>query len=266
MKKYTFLTSFRFLALLSLLFLSFSCQNNQSSTAVEVSTESSEAEPIPEVVPQAPTATLEPFEFSDCTPLMEDDSGCSCDFRPEKGNYKSSLFISNIEETACVKVNGSIQILAGGRTDNRSEFYQQSFQEYWVTLKEDGTYLIFEADASKNDYKKNREILVQTLLVMDEIPQEIPLQFIGTTGMGMRAEIRDMASEALVMAKQEKVNGNTGIPMQMSYKNDQYDVLITGTIDGKNDSGGDTYAGTIELKSKDGKTLDNKKIWGDCNC
>ncbi len=267
MKKYTFTTPLILVALFNLSVFSFSCQNNQSSTA-ETATEISETERRPEVAPQEVRATLEPFEFGDCTPVMEDDSGCSCDFRPEKDNYKSSLFISNIEETACVKVNGSIQSLTGGRIDNRSELYQQSFQEHWITLKEDGTFLIFGEDARPgNDfYKRNREKLVQTLLVMDELPKEIPLQFVGTTGMGMRAEIRDMASEALTIAIEAKANGNTGIPMQMLYKNDQYDILITGNIDGKNDSGGDTYAGTIELKSKDGETLDKKNIWGDCNC
>lgn len=274
MKNYPGTTFPSNLLLLSLVFLIGACQNQQQDkdTAVETTPQITETKPSAPSLPDLPSeeiaATLEPFGFADCTPLMEEDSGCSCDFRPGKDDYSSSLFVSNIEETACVKINGSIETLSGGRIDYRSKLNQQSFQEHWIILKEDGTCLIFGENArlGQGFYKRNREILIQTLLTMDEMPKEIPLQFVGTTGMGTRAEIREMAQEALEIATKARAEGNMGIPMEMLYKNDQYDILITGYVDGKNDSGGDTYAGTIELKSKNGKILDSKKIWGDCNC
>lgn len=278
MKNYAFTTFYSKLLFVCLLLFGLSCQNKSqnNTTAIEaaspvIETETktetkTETSSLPDPPSEAIAATLERFSFTDCAPLMEEDSGCSCGFRPKKDSYVSSLFVSNIEEIACVKINGSIVPLTGKRIDDRLAYSERSYQEHWITLKEDGTFLIFGERASINTYYENRALLVQTLLVMDKMPEEIPMQFVGTTGMGMRAELRDMAAEALDMASKAKAEGNTGIPMQMLYQNDQYDILITGYVDGKNDSGGDTYAGTIELKSKNGSVLDNKKFWGDCNC
>ena len=211
-------------------------------------------------------ASLEAFAFTECQALMEDDSSCACDFRPQKDNFKTSLLVSDMEDNACIKVNGNILNLKGERIDERLALEEQAYMENWITLKEGGIYQIFGADASQREYEENRAILIEALLVMDEMPAEIPMQFVGTTGMGMRAELRDMATEAMEMAKKARAEGNTGVPMQILYQNDQFEVLITAYVDGRNDSGGNTYAGTIELKSKDGDILDTKHIWGGCDC
>jgi hypothetical protein len=210
--------------------------------------------------------TIQPVGTNGCVSVLSSDDGCSCSFRLEKDNWKQLGFISTLanKSVGCLSLNGSPVEVSGGRIDNRAELYGQSHNTNWITLNQKGPVLFFDKLVDLGNYQQSKEILIQTLLVMDEMPTEIPIKN-NSQGMAIR-EVRDLASDALAEAKQRRAKGDKGIKMQMKYTNEQYDVIITGEVDGQNDSGGDTYEATLEVKSKDGAVLDSKKVWGDCNC
>lgn len=79
---------------------------------------------------------------------------------------------------------------------------------------------------------------------------------------GGRTDNRD----ELVRQNQEKSAEQLDSAMKMRYKNETYDVIINANVDGKNDSGGDTYEGILLVKSKDGTILGDRTIWGSCGC
>ena len=101
---------------------------------------------------------------------------------------------------------------------------------------------------------------------MDEMPESIPIKKNGTVGMGTTGEFRSMGQEAIDIAKKLKKEGNKGVPMKMFFSNATFDVEIEGNVDGKTDSGGDTYTGTIKVRAKDGRLLGSRVFWGSCQC
>lgn len=203
-----------------------------------------------------------------CVGLDKEDTGCSCSFRAEKDNYKSSVFEADMEGNACINLGGAAkEMLTGKQIDRRMDYYKQSFDKVWISLNEQGEDLIFGQKLNMGDnYEEHRVELVKTLLVMDEIPQEIPIAMNGTVGMGYRSEVRSMCSEALQMAKAAKAKGDTGPAMEMLYTNDNYEVHIKGKVIGKTDSGSDRYNGTMKVKDKNGNILATSPVWGACQC
>jgi hypothetical protein len=218
---------------------------------------------------KAISVTIDEFGDDNWSEGAESESGCSCSFRGNKDDYKSNVFGSNLNGIASIKLNGKVLELKGGRTGERFSFYKRSFDKAWITLSERSPFLLFgeKIDTRSDDwYNETREELVKTLLVMDELPRTIPIEKVGQIGMGTSAEFRDMTQEALEMAKKEQEKGNTGVPAEWVFRNADFECHIIGNVDGKNDSGGDTYAGEMVIKSRDGTVLAKQKIWGDCAC
>ena len=214
------------------------------------------------------SVTIGDFDFSACNALKNDDSGCSCSFRGKKDDWKSSIFTSTMEDMmqGCITLNGKNEELVGKRTDRRAEIRKRGYDKHWIELNERGGFYIFGKKIDVNDYEDNRDMLVQTLLLMDEMPNSIPIKKNGTVGMGTTGEFRSMGQEAIDIAKKLKKEGNKGVPMKMYFSNAIYDVEIEGNVDGKTDSGGDTYAGTIKVRAKDGRLLGSRQFWGSCQC
>jgi len=78
--------------------------------------------------------------IADCQRFLQDDSGCSCTFHPEKDNYKTSIFRSDQSEPmkACMKIDGQVEILSGQRPDVKGvsknvlnmHFYNRKYDVY----------------------------------------------------------------------------------------------------------------------------------------
>lgn len=262
---------------IGLLCLAFSgCGNNESDTPVTSITETGGSTAAALGAAESKTAerkaipvTIDEFGDDNWSEGTESESGCSCSFRAKQDDYKSGVFGSNLDGVASIKLNGKVLELKGGQTGQRFTIYQRSFGKAWITLSERSPFLLFgeEIDTKRNDwYNETREELIKTLLVMDELPREIPIKKIGQIGMGTSAEFRDMAQEALEVAKKERAKGNTGIPAEWTFKNADFECHIIGKVDGKNDSGGDTYVGEMIIKSRDGMELAKQEVWGGCAC
>ncbi|MEM9835260.1 MAG: SH3 domain-containing protein [Bacteroidota bacterium] len=211
-------------------------------------------------------ATIDVFGDDHSTTNLDTDSGCSCDFRAAEDNYKAGIFYTDMEGNGSIVINGQVEALTGGRVGKRDQYRDQSLQVDWITLRESGPVLLFGQEIDVNNYEENRDMLVQTLLVMREMPNDIPIQKVGQVGMGITGEFRSMVSEALEIAKSEKKKGNGGVPMEMKYSNARYDCFIQADVVGMTDSFGDKYAGTIEVKDKSGKLLAKRRLWGSCGC
>ena len=115
-------------------------------------------------------------------------------------------------------------------------------------------------------YEEHREELIQTLLVMDEMPKEISYQSNGTVGMGYRSEVRDMCSEAISMAKAAKEKGEKGPPTEIRFSGNNFNVYFTVQTTSRDDGGGHYYKGTMEVLSKNGKVLASKQVTGYSGC
>ncbi|MFK7905957.1 MAG: hypothetical protein AB8B69_12565 [Chitinophagales bacterium] len=106
----------------------------------------------------------------------------------------------------------------------------------------------------------------QTLHLMDELPKEIEVKSNGTVGMGTRGDFKDICNEALTEVKVEKDGGKKIVIFETLYQNETYDCVISAHEIGKKDGGGSKYEGTMLIKSKDGKVLATKPVWGECGC
>ncbi|MEM1320843.1 MAG: SH3 domain-containing protein [Bacteroidota bacterium] len=209
---------------------------------------------------------LEAVAFADWPKTISDGDGCSCSYRPDKNNYKLDVFISNAQDHACVKFKGELILLKGNHRSRRSELSRRAYEEPWIVLNERGKDLFFDQEVEMGEYEDNRNMLIQALLLMEEMPKEISVKNNGQIGMGHRGEIGSMCEEALQMAKAARKRGEQGIPMQLYFSNDRYECILTGKVDGKNDSGGRTYRGILALRSRDGSVRAYKEVWGACAC
>ncbi|MGB1243627.1 MAG: hypothetical protein ACPG49_13950 [Chitinophagales bacterium] len=225
--------------------------------------------PVEKTKEEAKPVEIQAFEYSEWTDGAKSGDGCSCAFRTEKDNYKAGdVFASNIEKDACIKLDGKMIALQGGRTDNSDELYKNSFESPWIVLNEKGDNTLFgEKIDFEGAWRKNiKRTLKQTLHLMDELPEEISMKSNGTVGMGTRGDFRDICSESLKEVKFEKKNGKRVVIFETLYQNETYDCVISAHEIGKNDSGGSKYEGTMLIKSKDGKVLGTKPVWGECGC
>ncbi len=196
-------------------------------------------------------------------PNADNDSGCSCDFKVGS-NY---VFRSDYKN-GCLSLDGqTVAVTEVIFEDKHTKLVKQSQSKHWIILNEKGDDFIFgERLEMGSRYNEHRDELVQTLLVMDEMPGEISYQSNGTVGMGYRAEVRDMCSEAIQMAKEAKRKGETGSPSELRFQNADYKVHFTVNSTGRDDGGGNYYEGMMEVKSKDGQLLGSKQVKGHCGC
>jgi hypothetical protein len=196
-------------------------------------------------------------------PNMDADSGCNCDFKAG-GNY---VFRSDYKN-GCLSLDGQIaEVTEVIFKDERTKLVIQSQSDPWIVLNEKGEDLIFGKKLEMGSrYKEHRAELVRTLLVMDEMPDQIQYQSNGTVGMGYRAEVRDMCAEAIQLAKEAKKKGETGPPSELRFENKDYKVYFTVQSTGRDDGGGNDYKGKMEVLAKDGTVLGSKQVTGYCGC
>ena len=218
------------------------------------------------------SAEIGNIDLTFCDSNVENHHGCHCDFM-EAGGNGTSIFKSNmhLSKKACLSINGTTEILSGTRTDERNDHLRHSHIPDWIVLDPDGDVHIFNELVDDANYDANKELLVETMLVMNEIPQNIMWRKnTDEDGSEVSAELSDkyekMWAEAVDQATTERDNGNYGDPLEIALSNENYDVTVKGTVEKHNDDGSDYYTGTIEVKSKEGELLGSKSFNGTCIC
>ena len=174
-------------------------------------------------------------------------------------------------KSACISINGVTEIVTGQRNDARNDHYRHSHIPDWVILDPDGDVHIFNELVDDAKYEDNKNLLIETMLVMSEIPQEPKIKNnVDPDGLEVSAELASkydkMWSEAYAAASELRSEGNHGAPIEIQLSNDNYDVFVHGTVGNHNDDGSDNYTGTIEVKSKEGELLASKEFSGSCIC
>ena len=235
------------------------CTGNDSQTDQDSPAGNADTEPT------ARTLALEDLDYAACNLPGIEKTGCSCDWRPASDDYKRYVLSADMEGNGCIRLDGNQIRMKGGQTDQRFEMYERTFEKNWIVFNERGPTTLF-GEPLGTDEEVIREKLVQYLLLMDELPETIPATMNGTVGMGQRAAFRDVAQEAIEIARTRRAAGDRGIPVEFSYESDGYKVIVEATVNGKNDSGGETYAGTLRILDKAGNVLATQEVFGGCDC
>lgn len=215
--------------------------------------------------PKGGTAVqLQHISYANCNSIDLEDSGCSCSFRPDKSSYDIEFLLADNQGNVCINLGGQQLRLKGKRTDNRAMLKSRSFSKHWIVLPGKGAMTFFGETVNDKSYEQQVEMLVQTLLVMDKIPNEIPIKN-DSQGMAIR-EVRDLANDAIATAKKRRKAGDHGAGIEMQCSNNDYNVILTSQAKGKNTSGVDTFEGNLKVIAKDGSPVDSRQVWGDCDC
>ncbi|MFK7905958.1 MAG: hypothetical protein AB8B69_12570 [Chitinophagales bacterium] len=136
-------TATKYIVSMALILMCLSCVEQTKPTTVNPKT--AEKTASEEKTPmKVKSVEIQSFEMDEWTDGAKSGDGCSCSFRAEKDNYKTGdVFASNIEKEACIKLDGEVIALQGGRTDNSDELYKNSFESPWIILNEKGEHTLF---------------------------------------------------------------------------------------------------------------------------
>lgn len=251
-------------------------QTSQTPTATSTSQAQSTGQETANTTPESTSGTidntsgsggplsLQTFSYTDCKKIVDEDTGCSCSFGMGQAFNGPAVFLSDMDKNACIKLNGQMIALTGVNVDYRAELKKQTQAKDWIVLEKNGPTLIFGKPANVSDYEGTVAFLADALLVMDKMPGEIPIKN-NSEGMAIR-EIRDMANDALQMAKDRKQKGDTEISDKMVYTNDTYEAVLTVKAITKYEGEANNYEGMMQINSKDGKAQVTQKVRGTCGC
>lgn len=211
------------------------------------------------------TILLAAFSYEEWPSNLDKESGCSCIFELEESGGELMVFASDYGDHATIKVNGKMIPLRDGLQAQLARLKKRSEQSSWITLREKGDTELFgeKVDFSGEWRAYLKSELKQTMLVMDRIPTEARIEFVGTVGMGTRGDFNDLWSEAVEEAKGIKQQDNR---YELFYQGSQYDCKIEATKVGQNDGGGGKYEGLMQVWSKEGKLLNGSYVYGECGC
>lgn len=211
------------------------------------------------------TILLAAFSYEEWPSNLDKESGCSCIFELEESGGEWMVFASDHGDHATIKVNGEMIPLRDGLQALLARLKKRSEQPSWITLREKGGTELFgeKVDFSGEWRTYLKSELKQTMLVMDRIPTEARIEFVGTVGMGTRGDFSDLWSEAVEEAKRIKQQDNR---LELFYQGSQYDCKIEATKVGQNDGGGGKYEGLMQVLSKEGKLLNGSYVYGECGC
>ena len=211
------------------------------------------------------TILLAAFSYEEWPPSLDQESGCSCIFELEEYGAELMVFASDHGDHATIKVNGEMTPLRDGLPAQLAQLKKQGEQPSWITLREKGDTELFgkKVDFSGEWRASIKSQLKQTMLAMGRIPTEARIESIGTVGMGIRGDFRDLWREAVEEAKRTKKEDNR---FELFYQGSQYDCKIEATKVGQNDGGGGKYEGFMQVLSKEGKQLYGDYVYGECGC
>lgn len=131
--------------------LLFSCEEGSENRDTPTPVEEPTSNPAPAVQPRQ---TLEGFEFDACKIM---DLGCSCAYQllEDKDKDKAPFFfISDMEENACIQINGGMQSLTSQDGVYQNEHYQVVVDTKQLTQYE-GEANVYEGDLLLKDKEGN---------------------------------------------------------------------------------------------------------------
>ncbi|MGH1335313.1 MAG: hypothetical protein ACRBFS_04230 [Aureispira sp.] len=212
-----------------------------------------------------PRQTFTSFSFGACNSLEE--GSCYCDYQAQgTANKAPSFFVSDRNKNACVKVNDQWQTLL-----NREAVYREKLREKvayaknnvdWIFLPKNGSVRYFGAPIPKG--LNELDFLVHVLLMIEEIPAEISVRN-EAEGMAVR-EVRDLAAEAIILAKKKQAKSDYTFFKEELYYNDSYQVIVDTKPITSYEGEANVYEGDLILKDKEGNILHTQPIKGTCGC
>lgn len=251
--------------IIPILFISlfFSCDLDKSKLTLGNDTTNAE-----NTTPES--AEIGVVDISLCGAEIEGHHGCTCDFKDGSG---STMFLSNMDQakSACISINGKTEMVTGERIDSRQEHLKHSHIPDWIVLDPNGEVHLFNELVDDASYEENKDLIVQTMLVMHVLPEELKIRINqGANGEKVAEDLasryEQMWSEAFTEATEERASGNHGTHIEIHLSNETFDVFVKGDVEKHNEDGSDNYKGKIEIKSKSGKVLGNKDFVGICIC
>ncbi len=99
---------------------------------------------------------------------------------------------------------------------------------------------------------------------MNELPKELPIRN-EATGMAIR-EVRDLAADALRLAKKRQIDADYEVFKEDLYYNDQYEVIVDTKQMTQYEGEANVYEGDLILRTKTGQILHTQPISGTCGC
>ena len=251
--------------------LFFSCDLDTSKIKDSVNSATQDLTGNAENTPTS--ADIEVIDLATCDTQIDNRHGCTCSFKDAKGNG-SNIFLSNMDnhsKSACLSINGKTEIVTGQRIDARHDHVRHSYIPDWIVLDPSGEVHIFNELVDDANYEVNKALIVETMLVMHNLPEKIKLRKNkGSKGEEVSAEMANkyekMWSESYKLATDERAKGNHGAPLEIELTNEMFNVYVKGDVEKHNEDGSDNYYGTIEIKSKSGKLLGSRDFTGICQC
>lgn len=217
----------------------------------------------PETIPT--TDILGTFGFSDCDEKVIGDGGCSCSFSTGDRFKGPTVFLTNMAESACVKINGQMQVMQFKEIDMQKTLAQLSNSKNWITINQSGPILYFGKPLQSYGYDNGIEFLTDVILASGKTIPDIPIEN-KSEGMAIR-EVRDMAKDAIANAKTLRAKGFGDSLQYLTYGNGSYEVTVRTRRMTNYEGEADHYDGVLMLWAKDGDTpLDTKVVKGNCGC
>lgn len=206
------------------------------------------------------------FSPGDCDKMVfSDDTGCACSFSTGDPYKGPTIFYSNMDQYACVKINNQMNALYLGKDDFKKELPKMAQSKYWISIQKTGPVLYFGKPLEQYGYSDGKELLTDVILASGKTYTEIPIEN-KSEGMAIR-EIKDLTTDAIAYAAKLKSTGFSDSMNYLSYDNRTFDVIVRTRRTTNYEGEANQYEGQIFLISNDKKTvLDTKNIKGNCGC
>ena len=206
---------------------------------------------------------LETFSSLDCSEHLEKEFNCQCSFGE---TMSTPIFISNMKNGACIKVNGQLNALYPDweERDYKNEFKELSKAKEWISIKGDSVKY-FGKPLSYYKYQDTTRFIVDVILASGRDITQIPIEATETNDLSKT--MKRKGAIAILAAKEIKKN-NVEDPLTIiKMDNKSYDIIVRirklRPIKGE----ANFYSGTITLlKHRDTEILETQSIVGICDC
>lgn len=215
----------------------------------------------------ASTSMIGVFYSTDCSEHFDiEPFTCECAFKTEGGNKKSSIFVSDLDKKACIKVNGQLNALYPDREerDYKNEFKKLSATKHWITVNNKGTSY-FGKPLKEYKYEDPIEFLIDVILASGKDITDISIQ--GSTENETVKRLQIQTQKAIEKAKEYKANGGDEPLTILKMGNRTYDIFVRYRQITKYEGEANKYEGKITLLKNRGKEiLETRLIHGSCGC
>jgi hypothetical protein len=201
------------------------------------------------------------FESGDCSKHVEKDFSCECSFGIGDPYKSPRIFVSDWDESACVKIKGELNALYPDweERDYKKELKQLAESKTWIKVN-DATVEYFGKPLEAYKYGNALDLLINVILASGKDITEIPVE-------NNSAAITAITTNAITQAKMYKSKGGDDPLSIVKYDNRSYDVFVRYIQITQNEGEANQYEGTITLLPNRGtEILETQKIKGNCGC